>query len=257
MDRPLEMVIIDDDIKYSESLYGDAQRSQTLLKHIDNSALYEETKYVYSKGSDEEKLLNACIQGSKEDWDAFVEKYTNLIYHAIYRTLKFHNAVHLYQDSGDIHNSVFLSLWNDDFKKLKQYKGKNGCTVSGWLYVVTTNFTLNCMKKEKDCAEMKEEAKKEKDSAPQQQPDEELLKKESDEMRKKLAKELTKDLNANDKLFLELSYGKKLPPGKIAEILGITVDNVYSRRNRIIEKLKKTAEKENLLQDFLHLLQDN
>ena len=83
------------------------------------------------------------------------------------------------------------------------------------------------------------------------------LKKESEEMRKKLVKVLVKDLNAKDKLFLELSYGKKLPPGKIAEILSVTVDNVYSKKNRIIEKLRKTAKNENLLQDLLHLLRDN
>jgi hypothetical protein len=35
------------------------------------------------------------------------------------------------------------------------------------------------------------------------------------------------------------------------------VDNVYSKKNRIIEKLKKTAKKEDLLQDLLHLLRDN
>jgi RNA polymerase sigma factor (sigma-70 family) len=151
---------------------------------------------------------------------------------------------------------------DDDFKKLKQYKGRNGCTVPSWLRKVTSNFTLNYIKKQKKYKPTEDDTTDNVDvregvSDPQQQPDEELLKKESEEMRKKLVKELIKDLNANDKLFLELSYGKKLPPGKIAEIFGITVDNVYSRRNRIIEKLKKTAKNENLLQDFLHLLQDN
>jgi len=210
----------------------------------------------------EKELLKVCIQGSEDAWHAFVEKYTNLIYHTIYRTLESHNADHLFQDSSDIHNSVFSSLLDDDFKKLKQYKGKNGCKVPSWLSKVTTNFTLNYIKKQKKYKPIEDDTTDNVDviervSDPQQQPDEELLKKESEEMRKKLVKELIKDLNAKDKLFLELSYGKKLPPGKIAEILGITVDNVYSKKNRIIEKLKKTAEKENLLQDFLHLLQDN
>jgi hypothetical protein len=36
MTRPLEMLIIDDDIKYVESLYRDAQRSQILLTHKEN-----------------------------------------------------------------------------------------------------------------------------------------------------------------------------------------------------------------------------
>lgn len=36
MARPLEMLIIDDDIEYVESLYRDAQRSQILLTHKEN-----------------------------------------------------------------------------------------------------------------------------------------------------------------------------------------------------------------------------
>jgi len=257
MNRPLEMLIIDDNKEYAESLYRKAQRFQILLKHRDN---LEDAKLFLK--SDEEKMLNACIQGSKEAWDAFVEKYTKLIYHAINKTLESYNAEHLYQDSSDIHNSVLLSLWNDDFRKLKQYKGKNGCTVSSWLMVVTTNFTLNYIKKQKKYKPIEDDTTDNVDviervSDPQQQPSEELLKKEFEEMRKKLVKVLVKDLNANDKLFLELSYERKLPPEEIAEILGVAVNNVYSKKNRIIEKLKKTAKKKNLLQDLLHLLHDN
>ena len=205
----------------------------------------------------EKELLIECIQGRKQAWDAFVEKYKNLIYHTIYKTLKgFHT------DTDDICNSVFLSLMENDYKKLKQYKGKNGCKVPSWLSKVTTNFTLNYIKKQKKYKPIEDDTTDNVDvigkvSDPQQQPDEELLKKESEEMRKKLVKVLVKDLNAKDKLFLELSYGKKLPPGKIAEILSITVDNVYSKKNRIIEKLRKTAKNENLLQDLLYLLRDN
>lgn len=47
----------------------------------------------------EKELLNTCIQGNKEAWDAFVERYTNLIYHAINKTLKTYHADSLYQDN--------------------------------------------------------------------------------------------------------------------------------------------------------------
>jgi|TARA_B100002003_G_scaffold185121_1_gene173498 hypothetical protein len=36
----------------------------------------------------EKELINTCIQESKEAWDAFVEKYTELIYHAINKLLQ-------------------------------------------------------------------------------------------------------------------------------------------------------------------------
>ncbi|ODS31605.1 MAG: RNA polymerase sigma factor [Candidatus Scalindua rubra] len=198
----------------------------------------------------EKELLNACIQGSKEAWDAFVEKYTNLIYHTINKTLKIYYADHLYQDSSDIHNDVFLSLMENNWKKLRQYEGRNGCTVSSWLMVVTTNFTLNFIKKQKQRIPIEDNTTDnmdviEKVSNPQQQPDEELSEKEYGEV----FKELINDLNANDMLFLKLYYEKELPPEEIAEMLNLTVSTVYSKKNRIIEKLIKIAKKKNILQE--------
>ncbi len=78
----------------------------------------------------EKELLNACVQGNKKAWDAFVEQYTNLVYHTINKTLKTYSSDLLYQAVSDIHNSVFLSLIENDYRKLKQYEGRNGCTVS-------------------------------------------------------------------------------------------------------------------------------
>jgi RNA polymerase sigma-70 factor (ECF subfamily) len=203
-----------------------------------------------SNSLSEKELLNTCVQGSKEAWDAFVEKYTNLIYHTINKTLKTYYADHLYQDSSDIHNNVFLSLMENNYRKLRLYEGRNGCTVSSWLMVVTTNFTLNIIKKQKQHIPIEDNTTDnmdviEKVSNPQQQPDEELSEKEYGEA----FKELINDLNANDMLFLKLYYEKELPPEEIAEILNLTVSTVYSKKNRIREKLIKIAKKKNLLQD--------
>ncbi len=199
----------------------------------------------------EKELLSACIQGSKEAWDAFVEKYTNLTYHTINKTFKTNTSDFFYQDITDIHNNVFLSLMENDYRKLKQYEGKNGCTVSSWLLVVTRNLALNYIKKLKTYIPLEDDTS---DSAnvietvpdPQQQPDEELSKNESWEM----LKELIKDLNSKDVLFLKLCYEEELPPEEIAEMLSITVNNVYTRKKRIRENLIKIAKKKDLLQEY-------
>ena len=153
----------------------------------------------------EKDLLNACIRGNKKAWDAFVERYTNLIYHTIHKTLKTYHSDFLYQDLEDIHNSVFLSLMENDYKKLKQFEGINGCTVSSWLMVVTTNFTLNFIKRQKRHIPAEETAGDsrsvmEKVSNPKPQPDEELAKVEYGE----ILGELIEELNTNDRMFLKL-----------------------------------------------------
>jgi RNA polymerase sigma-70 factor (ECF subfamily) len=138
----------------------------------------------------------------------------------------------------------------NDYRKLRQYEGRNGCTVSSWLMVVTTNFTLNIIKRQKsyipiDVATGDSMGVIEKISNPQPQPEEEL----TDVEYGKILKELIKDLNTNDMLFLKLYYEKELPPEEIAEMLNLTVSTVYSKKNRVREKLKKIAKKKNILQD--------
>ena len=152
----------------------------------------------------EKELLKECVQENKEAWNTFVERYSNLIYHTINKTLKTYHADHLYQDSSDIHNNVFLSLMENNYRKLRQYKGRNGCTVSSWLMVVTSNFTLNFIKKQKQHIPIEDNNADNinviKNISISQQPDEELSEKEYREV----FKELINDLNANDMLFLKL-----------------------------------------------------
>ena len=60
-----------------------------------------------TRGFTEKDILNACIRGDKEAWDAFVEKYTNLIYHTVHKALKKYSSDYLYHEIEDIHNSIF------------------------------------------------------------------------------------------------------------------------------------------------------
>lgn len=197
----------------------------------------------------EKDLLYECIHGNKKSWNAFVERYTNLIYHTIHKAFKTYHSDYLYQDLEDIHNGIFLSLMENGYKKLKQYKGINGCSVSSWLMVVTTNFTLNYFKRQKPYVPLEDTTGNnmsvlENIPNPKAQPDEKLAEAEHGE----ILGELIKDLNANDRLFLKLYYDKELPPEEIAEIMNLTVSAIYSKKNRIREKLKKIAKKKKILQ---------
>tara|TARA_B100001971_G_C17844139_1_gene360124 strand:- start:44 stop:604 length:561 start_codon:yes stop_codon:yes gene_type:complete len=178
----------------------------------------------------EKDMLNACFTGDKEAWDAFVEKYTNLIYHTIHKN----NADFLYHEVEDIHNSIFLSLMENNHKKLKSFKGKNNCTLSSWLMVVTANFTKNFIKKEK---------KRYKSHIPIEN---------SSNDNKNIIEELKKKYlmkNPGDEEFYEICFEKELPAEEIAKKLNIDKNAVYSKKSRIIGKLKKIAKKNKILQE--------
>jgi len=199
----------------------------------------------------EKELLNACFQGDKTAWDAFVEKYTDLIYHTIHKTLRMYFPDFLYQDLEDVHNSIFLSLIENDYKKLRQYKGINGCTVSSWLMVIAMNTTLNFIKKEAGrlniSLDFSETGKAILDTIPHPMPTviDEIV--ESEQI--KLLKKLMEGLNPSDRLFLKYYYEDDLPPEEIARIMNLSVSAIYSKKSRIIDKLQKLARKKNLLQE--------
>ncbi len=49
----------------------------------------------------------------------------------------------------------------------------------------------------------------------------------------------TAELNENDKYFLELYYKRELKPEQVANILGISVNTVYSRVSRLKKKISE------------------
>jgi RNA polymerase sigma-70 factor (ECF subfamily) len=52
-------------------------------------------------------------------------------------------------------------------------------------------------------------------------------------------KEAVDTLPPSDKLFMELFYEKELPPEEIAGIMNVSVNTIYSKKNRVREKIKK------------------
>ncbi|KHE90602.1 MAG: sigma-70 family RNA polymerase sigma factor [Candidatus Scalindua rubra] len=199
----------------------------------------------------DKELLDACIQGDEKSWDVFVNKNTNLIYHTIRQVLNTYGIELRTQQKNDIHNNLLLFLIKDDYKKLRQYDGRNSCSVSSWLSVVTSNFVLNVVKKQKSQVPLNSTTDsvheiEDLTECREPRPDEGLLIKEYNE----LINELVSELNANDMLFVELFYRKGLAPESIAEILSTSVNNVYSKKARIKKKLIKIAKKKNFLQDF-------
>ena len=186
------------------------------------------------------EMLNALFTGDEEAKKAFLKKCTKLIYSYVDKTLKFYKADFLYNEVEDIHNDIFLSLIDKNYKKLKSFKGKNDCSVASWIRVVTVNSTINRIKKDKSHIPIDDS------SNSQEEPDVEFVKRESE----KILKELKKELNTVDRLFFKLYFEKKRSPKEIAKILNITESTVYSKKSRIIGKLRKIAKKNKILQEI-------
>lgn len=199
----------------------------------------------------EKDLLNLCIRGGKYAWDLFVERYTDLVYHTIHKTLRIYCPDYLYHDLEDIHNSIFLSLLKEDYKKLKQYQGINGCTVSSWIMVIVTNTTINFIKQNRTSISLDDPLGSDDKTVIDAMPDTQLsvIDRISESEQSDLLEELIDGLKSDDKLFLKYCFEDELEPEEIAKIMNVSVSAIYSKKSRIIDKLQKLAKKKNILQE--------
>ena len=188
----------------------------------------------------EVELLKECILGNKEKWNIFVDKYSKLIYHTIYKTLRVNDKPTRPDDVNDLFQEVFASLCADNSKKLRMFDPEKGCSsLASWLRMITVRMTIDYLRKNKPAASIEELP-----TEPAQAGDQEAI---IDKESLNHLREMLEELDAKDKLLVELSFMRELPPEEVAQILHISVGAFYTRKNRVIEKLKKIAEDRNIL----------
>ena len=91
--------------------------------------------------SDEKKLLEKCLAQDKSAWDGFVDLYSGVISHAIVKTLKRYSFPLENQIVDDLFQTVFLSLIDNNCKKLRQFEWK--CKLSSWLHTIAVRITID------------------------------------------------------------------------------------------------------------------
>jgi RNA polymerase sigma-70 factor (ECF subfamily) len=193
----------------------------------------------------ERDLLLACFQDEAGAWDAFVNRFSKLIYHTIYQTLRAKDFPFDFQILDDVFQEVFLSLFKNQYKKLKQFKGKNNCTLASWLRIIASRSAIDFMRKQRNCVSLDDtigrgQALGERLTNKKDRPDKNLEKRE----RYQLFKKMIAELAPKDRYLFELTYHQELPDKEIAQILNLSVSAVYMRKSRIKEKLKKITKKQ-------------
>ena len=187
----------------------------------------------------EGELLKGCISGNREKWDIFVKRYSKLIYHTIYKTLRVNDKPANPDDVNDLFQEVFTSLCAENSRKLRMFDPRKGCNLPSWIRMITVRMTIDHLRKNRPLASVDDLP-----IEPSQTGDQEsIINKEAINY----IRELLEKLPVKDKLLIELSFMRELPPEEVAQILRISVGAFYTRKNRIIDKLKNLADDENIL----------
>lgn len=201
---------------------------------------------------DDLEFVQSCVKGDKLAWDEFVDKYSHLIYRYIHSVLKFKGRDLASLDNiNDIFQEIFVLLSKDNFKKLRSFKAKNGCSLASWLRQVVINYTIDYTRRFKPNISLDEELDDDfslQDIIPDNSPisNDILVTKE----KLSTLTECIQKLDADDKYFLELYLNRGLGLEELKNILRISRGAVDMRKSRIIERLKDCFKSKGFGLDF-------
>lgn len=187
------------------------------------------------------EFVQKCIKGDKQSWNEFIEKYSRLIYNYINYILKQRNSsLFTQENTSDIFQDIFLSLFKDNFKKLRSFKARNGCSLATWLRQVTINHTLDYARKSKPAVSLEEEDGEQcilKDLIVDKAVSAEI--KAGAEEKLLLLKDCIENLDIDDKFFLEFHVNRNLSLEAIKEVFKVSRGAIDMRKSRIIDRLRE------------------
>jgi RNA polymerase sigma factor (sigma-70 family) len=96
---------------------------------------------------DDKDLIARCLAGDPIAGETLVRHFSDLVYRVIQRIFIHKQAPLVPDDLADLHNSVFLALFENNLRKLRQYRGDNGCRLSSWIAIVASRMALNHLRK--------------------------------------------------------------------------------------------------------------
>jgi len=189
--------------------------------------------------STDKDLIAGCLAGRRDALETIVKRFSNSVYRAIQYVLKVKNIPYSKLDLEDLHNSVFLHLFENHCKKLGQYKGTNGCSLYSWIRIITVRTVIDHLRKKGIDA-----LSHQKTNLPievlsdlrVEQPNPLDVIERADQIR--LIQDGMKALLPRDRLFLKLHSIEGLSIGEVAEIMSISEENAHSIKHRAIKRLK-------------------
>lgn len=188
---------------------------------------------------DDLEFVQRCVNREKDAWNEFVEKYSRLIYKYIHNVLNNKGIAASQIYCADICQEIFQNLISDNFKKLKSFRARNGCSLASWLRQVTVNFTIDYVRKIKPAVSLE-----------QQEPDKTALKDILSSNSISAADALTGSekiealqecidkLNTDDKYFLELYLNRGINLERLKGHFNLSRSAIDMRKLRLVGRLK-------------------
>jgi RNA polymerase sigma-70 factor (ECF subfamily) len=190
------------------------------------------------------EFLQSCVNQDAQAWDEFLKRYSRLIYSYIHSVLRNRGHTLPQEQLEDIFQELIFNLIKDDFKKLRSFQARNGCSLASWLRQVTINFTIDYLRKVRPALSLEEE-NEEGLSLKDMLADGSLPisdKANQEELLRHLA-ECIDALETKDKYFLELHINRGLRLEDLKGHLQLSRGAIDMCKSRILERLRDCFKK--------------
>ena len=188
---------------------------------------------------EDQQLLSRCLSGDRKASEILVQRFSDLVYRSVQHTLMIKYVCFNSQNLEDLHNTVFLHLFDNGCRKLRQYQGRNGCSLASWIRLIAVRTVLNHLKKRGMDAIVWQKKRISLEDLPELKGDkmEPWMVMEKGE-RKRLLQDGIRSLSPRDRLFMKLHFNHGLSVAEVASAMQLSIQNAYTVKHRAIKRLK-------------------
>jgi RNA polymerase sigma factor (sigma-70 family) len=183
-------------------------------------------------------LLQALLMESdgvhkQQLWRVFVRRHGRLIEICVRKVLRRYGVSPSRQDLDDFIGDVWVTLLQDDMRKLRQYDPARGFRLASFIGMVATNTTIDQLRGRDLRMLSIDDVLDGHASHPTFVP-RDLV---EDKERAELARRALVQLTVDERAFFVECFQAERSPDELARCLGITTNTVYARKFKIREKL--------------------
>jgi RNA polymerase sigma-70 factor, ECF subfamily len=195
------------------------------------------TRNAYDALSDDE-LVQAVLAREPAAWPTFFARYERLVLSCIRKVMIRWGAAFNEEDLEDLVSATAFNIVKDDYKKLRAFDATRGYKLSSWIGLIATNSAHDSLRRRAPTDVWSAVALD--DTAPVRLESEDALASdllESEDEARALHGAIAQ-LSPAERLFVSYYYMQELDPEVIARLMSISINTVYSRKNKIREKLR-------------------
>ena len=191
---------------------------------------------------DETSLIQRLTEGEEDAWSEFMAQYSGLVRSAVRKTLSRHAYGASHEDVEDIQGEFLLSLVADGARKLTLYEGRNGASLSSYIWTLASRAAIDHLRA-RNLAPRTEINDIAFDNVRDAMPAPDMAI-EARQAEGEVVAALS-SLSARDRLFVKLYYEMERPTDDVAKFFKVTPSTVYSMKSRVIDRMRKFYCKKN------------